>query len=76
MPDTTDQSTENEAPLCYSSEEARTVLDSLSAHIAIMDASGVILDTNRAWRDFAVKGGMPKCCTMTNKELEGILLNG
>lgn len=47
-------------PLCYSSEEARTVLDSLSAHIAIVDEQGVILDTNRAWRVFAMKSGMPE----------------
>jgi DNA-binding CsgD family transcriptional regulator/PAS domain-containing protein len=60
MPDTNVKTKENEAPLCYSSEEARTVLDSLSAHIAIMDKNGVILDTNRAWRDFAVKSGMPE----------------
>ena len=60
MPDTNGQSIKNEAPLCYSSEEARTVLDSLSAHIAIMDETGVILDTNHAWRDFAVKSGMPE----------------
>jgi DNA-binding CsgD family transcriptional regulator/PAS domain-containing protein len=59
MPDTNGQ-LNNEAPLCYSSEEARTVLDSLSAHIAIMDETGIILDTNRAWRDFAVKSGMPE----------------
>ncbi|HSO19160.1 MAG TPA: helix-turn-helix transcriptional regulator, partial [Desulfosarcina sp.] len=47
-------------PLCYSSEEARTVLDSLSAHIAILDEDGVVLDTNRAWREFAWKSGMPE----------------
>ena len=47
-------------PLCYSSEEARTVLDSLSAHIAIIDDGGVILDTNQAWREYAVKNGMPE----------------
>jgi DNA-binding CsgD family transcriptional regulator len=47
-------------PLCYSSEEARTVLDSLSAHIAILDENGVILDTNQAWRIFALKSGMPE----------------
>lgn len=47
-------------PLCYSSEEARTVLDSLSAHIAILDENGIILDTNQAWRTFAVKSGMPE----------------
>lgn len=50
----------NKMPLCYSSEEARTVLDSLSAHIAIVDEDGIILDTNRAWRAFAVNGGMPE----------------
>lgn len=50
----------NGMPLCYSSEEARTVLDSLSAHIAIVDEDGIILDTNRAWRAFAVKSGMPE----------------
>lgn len=32
---------------------AKAVLDSLSAHIAILDSSGVILETNHAWRDFA-----------------------
>jgi len=36
------------------------VLDSLSAHIAILDENGVILETNKAWRDFAVKSGMPE----------------
>ena len=35
------------------------MLDSLSAHIAIVDENGVILDTNRAWRDYATKSGMP-----------------
>ena len=32
---------------------ASTVLNSLSAHIAILDAEGVILETNDAWRRFA-----------------------
>jgi DNA-binding CsgD family transcriptional regulator len=41
-------------------ELARTVLDSLSAHIAILDVSGIILETNTAWRNFAVKTGMPE----------------
>lgn len=36
------------------------MLDSLSAHIAILDENGVILETNKAWRDFAVKSGMPE----------------
>lgn len=55
-----DNTSENEqTPLFYSIEDARTVLDSLSAHIAIVNEDGVILDTNRAWRNFAVKSGMP-----------------
>lgn len=30
----------------------KTILDSLSAHVAILDQDGVILETNRAWRTF------------------------
>jgi PAS domain-containing protein len=32
---------------------AHTVLNSLSAHIAILDENGVIIETNRAWGEFA-----------------------
>ncbi|XPS89343.1 transcriptional regulator, LuxR family [Desulfosarcina variabilis str. Montpellier] len=32
---------------------ARTILDSLSAHVAILDENGFILETNRAWKRFA-----------------------
>jgi DNA-binding CsgD family transcriptional regulator len=60
MSRTDKQPPETSMPLCYSSEAARTVLDSLSAHIAILDENGVILDTNRAWRDFAEQNGMPE----------------
>jgi len=37
---------------------SQTVLNSLSAHIAILDHQGVIVETNRAWRDFANQGNM------------------
>ncbi|MCG6894039.1 MAG: LuxR C-terminal-related transcriptional regulator [Desulfobacteraceae bacterium] len=37
---------------------ARTVLDSLSANIAIIDAEGRILDTNQAWREYATTNDM------------------
>ena len=47
-------------PLCFSEELARAVIDSLSAHIAILDENGVILDYNRAWQAFSVKNGMPE----------------
>jgi DNA-binding CsgD family transcriptional regulator len=46
------------APLSYSDELARTVLNSLSAHIAILDENGVILETNKAWQIYAVKSGL------------------
>ena len=36
---------------------ARTALDALSASIAILDHTGVILETNRAWRAFSTKNG-------------------
>ena len=41
------------APLDFSSSLAKTVLNSLSANIAIIDGKGVILETNQAWRNYA-----------------------
>lgn len=40
-------------PILYQS-----VVDSLSAHVAILDEKGVIIDTNRAWQEFARQNGM------------------
>lgn len=51
--------TEKDADGLFSAELARTVLNSLSAHIAILDENGVILETNTAWRNYAVQSGMP-----------------
>jgi signal transduction histidine kinase len=36
---------------------ARSVLDGLSAHIAVLDGSGVIVAVNEAWREFARTNG-------------------
>ena len=36
---------------------ARSVLNSISAHIAIIDSRGIIVETNRAWQDFARQAG-------------------
>ncbi len=44
----------------FKDELARTVLNSLSAHIAILDQEGIILETNIAWQQFAVGNGMPE----------------
>jgi hypothetical protein len=41
-----------------SEQYARTVLDSLSAHIAVLDENGTILETNRAWKRYAARNGM------------------
>jgi DNA-binding CsgD family transcriptional regulator len=44
----------------FTDELAKTVLNSLSAHIAILDENGIILETNKAWRQFSIKSGMPE----------------
>jgi serine phosphatase RsbU (regulator of sigma subunit) len=41
------------APLDFSGTLAKTVFNSLSANIAIIDEKGVILETNQAWRNYA-----------------------
>ncbi len=46
------------AQLKYTDSLAKTVLNSLSAHIAILDQNGVILETNGAWKNFAAKNQM------------------
>ena len=53
-------STKSDAARLFADELALTVLNSLSAHIAILDENGVILETNNAWRNFSVKSGMPE----------------
>ena len=47
----------------YSEAFSRSVLNSLSAHIAILDGDGVILETNRAWRQYGVANGMSTAYT-------------
>ena len=46
--------------LSFSDELARTVLNSLSAHIAILNENGIILETNKAWQTYAAKSGVPE----------------
>src|SRR5215207_4570111 len=40
------------------SEDRQRTLDSLSAHIAIIDETGAIVAVNKAWRDFARANGL------------------
>jgi hypothetical protein len=46
------------APFHFSGSLAKTVLNSLSANIAILDEYGVILETNQAWRNYATANEM------------------
>jgi len=55
-----DIDTRDGAPLSFSDELAQTVLNSLTAHIAILDQNGVILETNQAWQTYAAKSGVPE----------------
>jgi PAS domain S-box-containing protein len=41
-----------------SSEQYRAIMDSLSAQIAIVDETGTIIDTNRAWQEFGLANGL------------------
>ena len=50
----------NPEKLSFSDDLARTVLNALSAHIAILDEKGIILETNRAWRVFSMNSGIPE----------------
>jgi len=60
MKNKNDTNTRSMEPLSFSDALARTVLNSLSAHIAILDEKGVILETNKAWQTYAAKSGMPE----------------
>jgi DNA-binding CsgD family transcriptional regulator len=60
MKDKSEIDTRSIEPMSFSDELARTVLNSLSAHIAILDKNGIILETNKAWRRYAVNSGMPQ----------------
>ena len=43
----------------YSEAFSKSVLNSLSAHIATLDHDGVTLETNQAWRRFGISNGIP-----------------
>jgi DNA-binding CsgD family transcriptional regulator len=60
MKNINDTNTRKVESLSFSDELARTVLNSLSAHIAILDENGVILETNKSWHMYAVESGMPE----------------
>jgi DNA-binding CsgD family transcriptional regulator len=37
----------------------RVVIDSMSAHVAILDEQGRIMETNRSWQEYGRQNGMP-----------------
>lgn len=44
----------------FSNQLVQTIFNSLSAHIAIIDADGTILETNAAWKKFSAENGGQK----------------
>ena len=42
----------------FDSNLYKIIIDSMSAHVAILDEQGIILETNRSWQDFALANGM------------------
>ena len=44
----------------FSGKLLRNIFNSVSAHIAILDESGCILETNQAWKDFSIANGLPE----------------
>lgn len=46
-----------QARLAESERFNRAVLDALDANVAVLDAKGTIISTNRAWREFAAANG-------------------
>lgn len=44
----------------FSEELLRRIFNSVSAHIAILDESGFILETNQAWKNFSMANGLPE----------------
>lgn len=47
-----------EGQFLFSGELLRKIFNSLSAHIAIIDEDGVILETNLAWKNFSMANGL------------------
>ena len=37
----------------------KVVIDSMSAHVAILDEQGEIIETNRTWQEYGRQNGMP-----------------
>lgn len=54
-----DQSEEMRQHLDQSASYNTAVLDSVSAHIAVLNEDGEIISTNRAWNEFGKKSGLP-----------------
>lgn len=56
---------ENELALRRNESFVRAILDSLPAHIAVLDKNGVIIEVNRAWNNFATANCVEEKVTST-----------
>ncbi|MBA3011487.1 MAG: LuxR C-terminal-related transcriptional regulator [Proteobacteria bacterium] len=44
----------------FSNELLSNIFNSVSAHIAVLDEKGVIIETNQAWKSFSMANGLPE----------------
>ena len=58
MPDSSRDRNDAETKLLAAHEFLQSVIDALSAHVAVLDSRGVIVLVNRAWCDFADANGL------------------
>ncbi len=46
--------------MTFSPDQLRNIVNSISAHIAVIDDTGRILETNAAWKHFSRQNGLPE----------------
>jgi DNA-binding CsgD family transcriptional regulator len=61
-----------EGQFLFSGELLRKIFNSLSAHIAIIDETGVILETNLAWKKFSMANGLPDTVNFNQMNYLGV----
>jgi two-component sensor histidine kinase/AmiR/NasT family two-component response regulator len=66
---------EVQAKLKRSENFSRAILNSVSAEIAVIDADGIIVAVNRAWRDFAHPESLPCCPGSCDESNCGVGMN-
>jgi len=61
-----------DAKFIFSGELLRKIFNSLTAHIAIIDEEGIILETNQAWKNFSMANGLQENINFNQMNYLGI----